>query len=203
MARLLMLLIFSLIAVTTAKAEDSLETVKKKFASIKSFNASFSQTATTSAGDTHSFEGTIDLSRPAKVRMEITTPEEQLIVYNGERAWLYLPEQNICYVYAAQQLGNLAQMPGYVFDPFGKLSVESWYTTDTCLVIAFNAPEGDPFIKSIDLTISRKSLLPQELLIEDKVGTNIAYRFSTITINGAEEVSFTFVPPEGTEIIEQ
>ncbi len=203
MARLLILLVIALTSAAATGAEGSLEEVKKKFISITSFKASFSQTTAPAIGDTQYFEGAINLSRPAKVRMEISTPEEQLIVYNGERAWLYLPEQNICYTYTASRIGNLAQMPEYIFDPFEKLTVDTFYTIEKQLFISFIVPEGDPFLERIELTISRESLLPQELLIEDKAGTRIEYAFSGVTINGAEEVSFTFSPPKGTDVIEQ
>jgi outer membrane lipoprotein carrier protein len=203
MERLPLFLIITFTIAIPIRAENKLNEVQEKFMSITSFAASFAQTTIPPMGDTQHFEGKIALSRPAKVRMEISSPEKQLIVYNGEHAWLYLPVQRICYIYSAESIGNLAQMPEYIFDPFEKLTVDTFFTTDTFLVIEFTAPETDPLIESIDLTISSNTLIPHKLLIEDKAGTKIEYAFSAITINGTEQVSFTFTPPESTEVIEQ
>jgi outer membrane lipoprotein-sorting protein len=198
-------LIYFLIALFTAfplRGENTLNGVKKTFASITSFTAAFSQMSAPAMGDTQRFEGTIDLSRPSKVWMEISSPERQLIVYNGDRAWLYLPEENICYVYSSLSIGNLSRLPEYIFDPFEKLTVDTFFTADTHLVISFTARDDDPFVEKVDLTVSNDSFLPQEIFILDRSGNRITYVFSRLTINETEKGSFTFTPPSSAEIIE-
>lgn len=202
MGRYPILLAIALATAIPIRAEQPLDEIEKKFASIQSFAASFSQTTAPAAGDTQHFEGTLALLRPAKLRMEVSSPVKQSIVYNGERAWLYLPEENTCYLYAAQHIGSLARMPAYVFDPFDELTVDTSYTVDTCLVVSFSAPEEDPFIETIDLTVSKRTLLPCKLLVRDRAGTSISYSFSSLIINTVEPDHFIFTPPESAKIIE-
>lgn len=191
------------ITVSLLFAEPPIEAVEEKFASIASFEASFSQITIPAVGDTQKFEGILYLSRPESVRMEISSPQEQLIVFNGERAWLYLPQQNTCYLYSKQSIGNLVRIPEYIFNPFEKLVIDTSFTTDTCLVISFTAPENDPYIAGVDLTVPSTSLLPCRILIKDRAGTKMEYAFSSITVNGSDTVSFTFSPPEHTTVIER
>ncbi len=199
---LYLLFLFSAIAALLA-AEPSVEAVQEKFASITSIETSFSQKTIPAMGDTQHFEGTLYLARPASVRMEIASPQEQLIVFDGEEAWLYLPEENTCYHYTTQSIGHLAQLPSYIFDPFEKLEIDTFFTADTCFTITFIAPENDPFIARVDLTVLDTSLLPCEILITDRAGSCMDFDFSTMIVNGSGKVRFTFSPPAHTEIIEQ
>jgi outer membrane lipoprotein-sorting protein len=193
-----------LICVAQVRAQPSLDDVKGKFSSITRLAAVFSQVTIPVYGDSLRFEGSLSISRPANLRMEVSSPEEQLLVFNGERAWLYLPEQNVCYAYTSSNIASFSQIPGYIFDPFESLTVDTFYAIDrTHLFLAFAAPEQDPFLERMDITLSQHSLLPEHLRILDKSGTRTEYLFSDVTINDAVKTDFTLSLPESTEVIQQ
>ena len=66
--------------------------LKDKLAKFKQINAEFSQVVTNPEGDVlNESQGLLTISRPGKFRWEVITPEEELIVSDGDTMWLYSP----------------------------------------------------------------------------------------------------------------
>jgi outer membrane lipoprotein carrier protein len=83
---ILLFLITPLYAVTDAQL------LKEKLAKFKQINAEFTQVVSNPQGEIiNESQGLLTISRPGKFRWQVITPEEQLIVSDGQTMWLYDP----------------------------------------------------------------------------------------------------------------
>jgi len=84
------LLISSLSVAVTATTDAQL--LKEKLAKFTVINAEFSQRVSSPEGKIlNDSQGTLAISRPGKFRWEVVTPEEELIVSDGQTMWMYSP----------------------------------------------------------------------------------------------------------------
>ena len=67
--------------------------IQQRYQSISSFTGEFVQTSIRNDEDSIPVvaEGKVSFLRPGKMRWEYETPEEQLLVTDGETVWLYDP----------------------------------------------------------------------------------------------------------------
>tara|TARA_R110001583_G_scaffold112917_6_gene263147 strand:- start:31984 stop:32616 length:633 start_codon:yes stop_codon:yes gene_type:complete len=89
----LLILIFSFSLSFSASALSSdAQQLKDKFALFEQINATFVQRITSAEGKLlNESRGEMSISRPGKFHWHILTPEEDLIVSNGETIWYYSP----------------------------------------------------------------------------------------------------------------
>lgn len=183
--------------------EELFDKMKKRFSSIKTFSATFNEKVVPVIGEAQSFEGTIDILRPHNLRMEIVAPEKQLILYDGEIAWVYLPEQKYCLKYTSGEENSLSRIPQYIFEPFKNLIVDTLYSDTSFIFIKFSMKEDEEFFDCIELKVSKDKMLLLSLTLKDRTGNKTEYNFSKIKVNGKKKINFTFTPPDGIEIIEK
>lgn len=71
-----------------------LEDIQRHYAAHQDFTAAFAQdTLQVITGDTVHFTGTVSYQKPGRVRMDVHTPQRQIIILNGEKAWIFLPDE--------------------------------------------------------------------------------------------------------------
>lgn len=88
---LLFTLLISLFSVAANAVTDA-QLLKEKLAKFSILNAEFSQRVSTPEGKIlNDSLGTLAISRPGKFRWEVTSPEEELIVSDGQTMWMYSP----------------------------------------------------------------------------------------------------------------
>ncbi len=88
---LLFTLLISLTSVAVNAASDA-QLLKEKLAKFSTLNADFSQRVSSPEGKIlNDSLGTLAISRPGKFRWEVTSPEEDLIVSDGQTMWMYSP----------------------------------------------------------------------------------------------------------------
>jgi outer membrane lipoprotein-sorting protein len=201
------LLIFTILSFVTIIFSETktkiLDKIQENLSSISTFSATFNESIVPVIGKTQSFVGIIDIARPCSLRMEVTSPEKQLILYNGEIAWIYFPEKKYCLKYKVGEENSLTKIPGYIFDPFNSLILDTLYEDTASIYIRLSTGAGEEFFESIELRVSLDELLPYSLTLKDKIGNKTEYTFSKIKKNVKKQVNFTFNPPKGTEIIER
>ncbi|TES91837.1 MAG: outer membrane lipoprotein carrier protein LolA [Candidatus Cloacimonadota bacterium] len=202
----LFLIIFTLsfgITIFSESTKELRERIEKSFSSIMTFSATFNEKIVPVIGETQSFKGTIDIARPCSLRMEITSPEKELILYDGEIAWLYLPGEQYCLKYRTGGEHSLSRIPGYILEPFENLIVDTLYNDTDFIFLKLSSEKEDDFFKSIELKLSKDKILPSSLTFKDKAGNKTEYNFSNISVNSNKKINFTFTPPDGIEIIEK
>lgn len=85
------LLLTSVLSSAVSAATDS-ELLKEKLAKFSVINAEFSQRVSSPEGKIlDDSRGTLAILRPGKFRWEVATPEEELIVSDGQTMWMYSP----------------------------------------------------------------------------------------------------------------
>ena len=90
---LIYLLILGPVCQTVAEEKNLLQLIQKQYQSIHSFSGRFIQSSHRADTDTgpKKAEGLVSYKRPGKMRWFYETPEEQLLVTNGQTMWLYDP----------------------------------------------------------------------------------------------------------------
>ncbi len=106
---ILICLFFSLlVGQPVAKEKDLLQLIQIQYQSIRSFSGKFIQSSYRSDTEIGPMkaEGFVSYKRPGRMRWLYETPEEQLLVTNGNKMWLYDPLlENV----TVQKLENIAE----------------------------------------------------------------------------------------------
>lgn len=85
------ILLSSVLSSAVSAATDT-ELLKEKLAKFSVINAEFSQRVSSPEGKIlDDSRGTLAILRPGKFRWEVITPEEELIVSDGQTMWIYSP----------------------------------------------------------------------------------------------------------------
>jgi chaperone LolA len=199
---LLIILIFS--SISLAETQDELiEVLENRFSTISSIQMDFTERSIPVIGEPLVFEGSLFISRPSNVRMEVSVPEEQLMVYDGTTAWLYIPREKYCVKFNSAENTILSRLPGYIFDPFKNLTIDTLFSDTNFIHTKLTSDIDKALFDWIEISISRDKLLPSSITLKDIVGNRTVYNFTTIEINSGKKVDFSFSPPESIEIIEQ
>ncbi|OQX56024.1 MAG: outer membrane lipoprotein carrier protein LolA [Candidatus Cloacimonas sp. 4484_209] len=196
-------ILFLLIASNTLSDEKTFNVLKKKFSSTKTFTADFSEQTITKKGSTQSFSGKISLKRPHFLRMEILSPQKELIIYNGKKVWFYFPEKQYCLIYSSSTNSYISKVPEYIFSPFDNLTADTIITTGDSIIVELNPVDTNTTIKSLHFVCMYKTMFPKSITLTDRTGNKTVYSFSNVKINIKKEIDFNFSPPQGTKIIEK
>ena len=148
--------------------------------------------------------GTMQFSRPGKFRWEYDKPQEQVIVSDGNRVWLYDKDLNQVTVRrldralgsspAALLAGSNEIEKSYAFSALGSQDGLDWLeAVPTTRETAF---------EKIRLGFGKSGLEAMEL--RDQFGQITVIKFSTIERNAklAPE-AFRFTPPKGADVISE
>ncbi|HZR65923.1 MAG TPA: outer membrane lipoprotein chaperone LolA [Terriglobales bacterium] len=154
--------------------------------------------------------GKLWLKKPGKMRWEYRSPEEKLFVADGRNGWLYLPAQQQARKSSMKTLDDIRsplalllgktrlekELTGLAFAP----DVKPWRPDD---VILRGAPRGlEDRIRQILLEVSVEHRIVR-ILIQGADDSITEYRFSDQKENvPVANAQFRFVPPSGTEVIE-
>ncbi|MFT7054278.1 MAG: outer membrane lipoprotein carrier protein [Psychromonas sp.] len=91
MVVIISMLLSSVLSSAVSAATDA-ELLKEKLAKFSVINAEFSQQVSSPEGKIlDDSRGRLAISRPGKFRWEVITPEEELIVSDGQTMWMYSP----------------------------------------------------------------------------------------------------------------
>jgi len=185
-----------------ATPQQSFNSVISRYSGSVSLRASFNQQICSKAdGTCQMLRGTFLFSAPESFRLDVNFPQEQLMVCNGEKSWIYLPTAN-----QAIELNPGPEQELFLFLTHLKDYDETYDVElkagEEFLEAHFSAKEGkqvylDKFVLLIDPAIN------------DIAGVKIENTTSEIIfyleeMNRGVEISpeqFTFVPPEGVIVI--
>ena len=162
------------------------------------------------SGITRTETGVLWLKKPGKMRWEYRSPQEKLFVSDGKAAWLYLPAEKQVRKSSLKQLEDIRsplafllgkaklekELQGLSFAP----DVAVWKPGD---VILRGVPKGmEDRVKQVLLEITPEHTIAR-LVIAGADESITEYRFSNTSENvKVEESGFHFVPPAGSEVIE-
>ena len=139
----------------------------------------------------------------AKFRIETNAPAEQTLVSNGQDIWVY--DADLEQVIISKLEADLSQVPVLLLG--GNLA-----TLDASYAVSVYDDEmGKNYVLSplsseslfTSLSISFQQSLPVRIAILDALGQQTLIRLTDVRINDtAEPAIFDFVPPAGTDVID-
>ncbi len=193
-----------LAAACLAARADAVDTLREFVREVKSGQAEFTQTVTSTDGARRKTSGgQFEFARPDRFRFAYTRPFEQLIVADGRKVWIYDADLNqVSSRPIAQALGATpaALLAGGALDDEFMLAPQPARDGLEWALATPRAKDG-PF-QSMRVGFRGKELAAVE--ITDSFGQVSLLRFSNYR-PGTPVVAerFRFVPPPGADVIEQ
>lgn len=205
----LLLQVAASLSVGAEGADEIIDKVEKAFGQMSAMTASFTQTVESKGfGETIKNHGKMAMLKPLKMRWEYDEPKGRLVVIDGERFWLYDPEDNLVrfedlkgflgpnspalFLAGDGILRNLFKID--LVKPSKKVKMNT-----VSLRLVPKKPQ--PGVKAMLLTVESVSFKIVELLIVDHIGNKNRMRFSDVSVTARPEASlFKFTPPVGVPV---
>lgn len=190
----------------TADAASVARRIEARLNEIGGFVASFTQTLESPALPSPQVEkGTVYLLRPGRMRWEYEDPPGKLALADGERTYLYLPDERRVLVAPMPGPGEATGMSVFLGERFELLEEFS---------VAWGRPSGPGGAAPLVLTPRAAERGYDRLLIEpdddllirvftivDPLGGRVTYRFGRPRVTRALDAElFRFEAPEGVEV---
>jgi len=206
------LLIFFLILPVHAERmslNDLIIKLQKSYEMAENFEARFIQEAIIkSINKTETEEGIVYFKKPKRMRWVYSKPELKELIVNPEKAWFYIPEDNLVYIQSAEEIFNskltirFLSGIGKLKDDFqikfsqpGPTDGEGNYLLD---LIPRNFEAG---IEKILLIVNKDDFQIMEFALTDIYGNITRIKFKDMkTNNKLPDTFFIFTPPSGVEI---
>jgi outer membrane lipoprotein carrier protein len=203
MTRILFVVVSVLFALS-AFAAGSIEKLRAFAEMTQSARANFTQTVRDRDGATvQTASGKLIFARPGKFRWEYEKPNQQTIVGDGEKLWIY--DKDLNQVTVKKMEGALGSSPAALLA--GSNDIEHYYNLDAKgtkggldWLEAYPRDEDSMFSK---VRMGFKGNLLDTMELYDHMGQVTVIRFGKLQRNPKlAGNTFTFTPPAGTDVIE-
>ena len=158
-------------------------------------------------GGTHmqEAEGDFQVARGNRFYWSTAMPFEQLAVSDGSTVWVY--DKDLEQVVVRPLSQNLGQTPALLFGGQPADVAEAFAISERSregeTVTYRLTPKGDdPLFDQLDVTFQGDQ--PSSMRLQDALGQQTVIDFRDLMVNtGIDASLFNFVPPEGTDVIQQ
>lgn len=190
-----------------ALAQEITDRIQKQYESTNSFTCSFEQKLTNAAsGETQHREGTIAFRQPQLIRWETTEPEKELLLVGEDAVWNYFAEEEVAYKYRVDQIFQSKTMLRFISGAANlkeDFKVVNQGTDSGWEKIKLIPKKPEPGLVLAYLWIESESALLRQVLIVDFFGNGNQLTLNDLILNVELDASqFTFVPPEGVEVLD-
>lgn len=188
-------------------AEGYLNKIEKEYSGVKSIEAKCVQTFyNRTMGKTFTFKGTVFIRRPDKFRWEITDPDEQLIIIDGENLWIYTKENNQVIKESADKKGR-AKLALLLLADINELKKNFTITVandgSETLELGLMPNEATADVKSARLIVNKSNYRIAGIKITDAYDNHSVYSFEETVFNSnIPDSRFVYVPPDGVEVVD-
>ncbi len=153
--------------------------------------------------------GTIKISKPGKIRWDYTKPDEQVLVSNGTKVFMYFAQSEQMIVQTLAEylssdvtysffVGSGNILEDFTVHPAERPAIGKGH------VVKLIPKEEHPQVDFLHIWVEKDSFTLTRLEIVDHFGSVTDLRFRNMEINSVVPASvFVFTPPPGTEILEQ
>ncbi|WP_373819879.1 outer membrane lipoprotein chaperone LolA [Glaesserella sp.] len=197
---LLSLTLFSVTSFAFADAQSVAE-LQKRLEQVSQYSADFEQTVRSSKGkEIQKGQGKFQVKRPNLFRMDTKTPQENIIVSDGETLWFYDPF--VSQVTANWVKDAVNDTPFVLLTSSDKSHWEQYdvqQNTDTFVLKPKSKKSG---IKQFDVRIDTNGLLKGFSTIERDGQSNLYVLRNITTMNLSNDI-FKFTVPKGAELDDQ
>jgi outer membrane lipoprotein carrier protein len=151
--------------------------------------------------------GRLRLRRPARMRWDYISPERKLAVVDGERSWLYVPDENQVIVGNLDEVkrgGAAGLLLTGEIDLARDFRIEAGAAAPAAgqgSIALVPRVAGEEFSR-LEVLVDLKTGLPVRIEVHTALGEVMEYRFSRVrTGMPLAEALFHFEPPPGVEIL--
>lgn len=196
MKRLAILLLMSFTAVAAPKDD-----LSQRLQINEGFSADFTQQLVSPEGDViMEGEGKVDIARPSLFRWSTTTPDENVLVSDGESLWYYSPFIEQVSIYSQEQATE--QTPFVLLtrnraSDWDNYRVEQQGDVFTLTPTAVDSNQGQ-----FKLEIDAKGAV-QGFSVVEQDGQQSNFTFNNIDLTKPSAERFKFAIPEGVEVDDQ
>lgn len=174
------------------------------------FKAEFQQESHLKAiGVVDSARGHVYFRPPAMMRWHYKTPEEYLIITEGELVWIYRPEENqVMMGRAGDYFGDIKwaeffSRPDRLLDHFGVGFADSACREKDRLVLQLIPKKRQPNLQEILIFVSQKTFDIVETVTCNAFGDETSIRFKDFQFNqGLDPSLFMFRVPKGADVLQ-
>lgn len=204
------------VAAPTSSEQQATQGLIAQLTGLRSFTADFEQSTQanmkantakkniTSQHLNQKFTGIMKVERPGKFYWETLAPSKQIIVAGRQKIWIYDPDlQQVVRQSVSDQVANTPALlwSGNTAQIMQNYRVKQPDLTKNYYTLTPKNTEGTFQDLSIGFT---KDGIPSEMVLNDSLGQTTTIHFSRVVKNAAIAASvFDFVPPKGTDIIDQ
>ncbi|MED5387781.1 MAG: outer membrane lipoprotein chaperone LolA [Pseudomonadota bacterium] len=158
-------------------------------------------------GGTHmqEAEGDFQVARGNRFYWSTEMPFEQLAVSDGQTVWVY--DKDLEQVVVRPLSQNLGQTPALLFggkpaDVAAAFDISERSREGVTVTYRLTPKGDDPLFDQLDVTFQGEK--PSSMRLQDALGQQTVIDFRDLAVNGGVDASlFHFVPPEGTDVIQQ
>ena len=181
-------------------AQSVKQELQDQLAQLKPFSADFTQIVTSAEGDNLSTaQGLMQLQRPNQFRWETVSPDEQLIVSDGESIWLYNPFVEQVSIYSLKDA--IANTPFMLIAGSEQTAWESYRVTKQAGIYTVNTP-NDPTAAVFTLQFKQGAIA--QFSVQEQQGQHSQFALTNHkTMNKMDPALFNFNIPEDTDIDDQ
>ncbi len=199
-----LLMIATCLLFSAAAHADAVDTLREFVRDVKSGQAAFTQTVTSTDGARKKVSsGDFEFTRPNRFRFNYTKPFQQLIVADGQKVWIFDADLNQASSRkVAQALGATpaALLAGASLEPDFVLAAEASKDGLDWASATPRAKEGA--FQSMRVGFRGRELVAVE--VTDSFGQRSRLDFTRFNANAPVAAErFRFVPPAGADVIEQ
>ena len=181
-------------------AQSVKQELQDQLAQLKPFSADFTQIVTSAEGDNLSTaQGLMQLQRPNQFRWETVSPDEQLIVSDGESIWLYNPFVEQVSIYSLKDA--IANTPFMLIAGSEQTAWEDYRVTKQAGVYTVITP-NDPTATVFTLQFKQGAIA--QFSVQEQQGQHSQFALTNHkTMNKMDPALFNFNIPEDTDIDDQ
>lgn len=201
-------LVFWAAGAFAASPESLADQVQRKYASITSFSADFTQVlqnASSKEQDTRT--GRLFFAQPALIRWVTEKPERELLVVGKDAVWNAFEDEKVVYRYAVEDVLGSKTMIRF-------LSGKGNLKEDFHIKQAQGAPQGqallkltpreaEPSLVEASVWVDTTTFMLARIIIEDFYGNKNDVSLSNVVINPSlSKDLFQYAPPKGFQVLD-
>ena len=204
-------------AASAASEQQATANLVRQLSGVKSFTADFEQSTKitqsskvaqkkglTAQHMNQTFKGVMKVERPGKFYWQTTTPAKQTIVTAGKTVWIYDPDLQQAVRQSLDE--QVANTPALLLSGNTQQIQKAYRITQPNAGKTYYTlypKQKDSAFQSLTISFGAKNA-PTLMILQDSLGQTTTVRFNNVQVNAKIPAStFNFVPPKGTDIIDQ
>jgi chaperone LolA len=176
---------------------------KQVYNEIKTIQGEFFQTiCSEDDGTCQSFQGKFSIARPYYSRLEVTSPDKQLIVSDSTNLYIYLVAKKKVYVQSASAGVNFFKIFDLFLDDTMSFVITDQDTSRTVLQYKNDSLEQSSMFEGLTIEINNHTNLIEKFSYSDINTGEMSFELANIKVNpklGSK--TFKFEIPKGVEVL--